>query len=165
MCKRHGPCTRKYCGGDHCRPGLRSPRAAGTELRPVLPDSWGLRKEQATSPKQRTLALSGIKAATVLRVGSLKDAFESTRKRMSFDTSKSQSNSTCQEGLSGPHFLSFIQSSNPETGSWTERSNPPRPNCLLQPLAFYLEQAWAREARSFNFHRLKGLFGHVTAGF
>lgn len=104
LCKRHGPCTRKHCGGDHLRPGLRFPRAAGTELRPVLPDSWGLRKEQATSPKQRTLALSGIKAATVLRVGSLKDAFESTRKRMSFDTSKSQSNSTSSGRTFRPSF-------------------------------------------------------------
>ena len=103
LCKRHGPCTRKHCGGDHRRPGLRSPRAAGTELRPVLPDSWGLRKEQATSPKQRTLALSRKKAATVLRVGSLKDAFESTRKRMSFDTSKSQ-NSTCSGRAFRPSF-------------------------------------------------------------
>ena len=37
--------------GYHLRPGLWSPRAADTETA-APPDSWGLRREQATSLKE-----------------------------------------------------------------------------------------------------------------
>jgi len=86
---------------------------------------------------------------------------------MSFDTSKSQSDNTCLGRAFQPSFPVLHPSpltQKPVPGQ-KEKNNPPWPNCLLQSLAFYLEQAWARQARSFNFNRLKGLFGHVTAGF